>query len=412
MHDREPSGIGGWLFVLVFGLLILGPLLALGQTYAAFPAGDEVAEYAEPIKTFVWTTTLVTLALSIAAGLLLVFRRTKSTVSIVVALLWIIGPLATLVSLAGLNSLVDEDMVSAGEITGRFVGACIAALIWTAYLRKSKRVANTFDVRADSQSIVATNSPPLQRPVAATAPITLPIASNEDHEDSDIEADDRIYEAIAVEIEERRMDQGLWTRSFGEADGDENRTRALYIKARFQRLKAAQLARKRAAKTAEEQRIREELAAKRCTEEQVLSRLTVQERILSGKLDSELKRLNDSGVTTKFLLACQKSDLGAVAEMLTVEPFLAAATDREGNTGLHIAVQMGHVQVVEKLVEGGANVHARNQYTSPLEYAVASDLKRITPTLLRVADSQAKMAAAVTARLRGMGIGDGSAPLQ
>lgn len=49
-------------------------------------------------------------------------------------------------------------------------------------------------------------------------------------------ADDTIYAAIAKEIESGSVDSGLWTRLYGECDGDEAKTKAAYIRNRAARL--------------------------------------------------------------------------------------------------------------------------------------------------------------------------------
>ncbi len=48
--------------------------------------------------------------------------------------------------------------------------------------------------------------------------------------------EDAIYAAIASELKTGATMEGLWTRAFAECDGDENRTKALYIKRRAETL--------------------------------------------------------------------------------------------------------------------------------------------------------------------------------
>jgi hypothetical protein len=48
--------------------------------------------------------------------------------------------------------------------------------------------------------------------------------------------EERIYAAIAHEIETATFEKGLWTRLFAECDGDESKTKARYIKERAVRL--------------------------------------------------------------------------------------------------------------------------------------------------------------------------------
>jgi hypothetical protein len=49
-------------------------------------------------------------------------------------------------------------------------------------------------------------------------------------------AKQEFFDAVAKELEQQHLDRGLWTKAFAEADGDDARARALYI-----RLRAAQL---------------------------------------------------------------------------------------------------------------------------------------------------------------------------
>ena len=50
--------------------------------------------------------------------------------------------------------------------------------------------------------------------------------------------EDAIYAAIGKELETGSTDKGLWTRLFAEYDGDENRTKVVYIKQRAEKLKS------------------------------------------------------------------------------------------------------------------------------------------------------------------------------
>ena len=42
--------------------------------------------------------------------------------------------------------------------------------------------------------------------------------------------EEKIYSTIAKEIESNKLKKGLWTKAFSESEGDENKTKALYIK--------------------------------------------------------------------------------------------------------------------------------------------------------------------------------------
>ena len=59
-----------------------------------------------------------------------------------------------------------------------------------------------------------------------------PDAENEDHM-----VEEEFYELAYEEIESGNLKKGLWAKSFSEAEGDENKTKALYIKYRFDQIK-------------------------------------------------------------------------------------------------------------------------------------------------------------------------------
>lgn len=48
--------------------------------------------------------------------------------------------------------------------------------------------------------------------------------------------DNAFYDEVAKEIESNNLIPGVWTRAFAEADGDENRAKAIYIKRRVAQL--------------------------------------------------------------------------------------------------------------------------------------------------------------------------------
>ncbi len=62
--------------------------------------------------------------------------------------------------------------------------------------------------------------------------------------------EDAIYEIVGNEIDEGRVEKGLWTRLFAEMDGDENKTKAAYIKRRAEKLIATERAQQEEKRTA------------------------------------------------------------------------------------------------------------------------------------------------------------------
>ena len=52
--------------------------------------------------------------------------------------------------------------------------------------------------------------------------------------------EDEIYEQISAEIKSGNTKKGLWTKAFSEAEGDENKAKAVYIKYRFDQMNDVQ----------------------------------------------------------------------------------------------------------------------------------------------------------------------------
>lgn len=87
-------------------------------------------------------------------------------------------------------------------------------------------------------------APPDIRAEPGISPKTVPPVSQRTIPPPTIIDDERIYAKIAGELETGGIDKGLWTRLFAECDGDEKRTKVLYIRQRAERLIAAERARR------------------------------------------------------------------------------------------------------------------------------------------------------------------------
>jgi hypothetical protein len=75
-------------------------------------------------------------------------------------------------------------------------------------------------------------------PVSADKPAAEPAKRSPEKETTPIMNEDAFYEQVGKEIEANNLQTGLWTRAFAEADGDENRAKAIYIKLRVAQLTA------------------------------------------------------------------------------------------------------------------------------------------------------------------------------
>jgi len=147
--NGELRGVRGWLAFLAVSLFILRPLVLIFATLA----GVSATESANPVlltlagwgtaKTITWVAVALQILCSGAAGWMLMIRFKPSTVTAVVALLWVGGPLLSLVCTAGVAAVLGvhlSDAIDPGELGKDLV----YATVWTAYLKRSERVRNTY----------------------------------------------------------------------------------------------------------------------------------------------------------------------------------------------------------------------------------------------------------------------------
>jgi hypothetical protein len=148
--SNGPVGVGGWLLLLVAGLMVLGPLIGAGRinsdimsTEAQYPNLKTIEAWST-FKTITWWSFLVVCCLSFYAGFGLAKGRDMSVVRRAKILLWVIGPAASLVMGIFIPLVVFGKIESDPQLFGAFIGSIITAAIWTAYLSKSKRVKSTY----------------------------------------------------------------------------------------------------------------------------------------------------------------------------------------------------------------------------------------------------------------------------
>lgn len=152
--ENNISGVGGWLLLLILGLMFLGPLMGAGRINSDFMSVEDqypniktVATWAT-YKSATWLTFLLVCILSFYAGIGLLKGRNILVVKRAKIILWIIGPIASVV----MGLLVPLFVVGKSEPDPQFIGnliaSIVAAAIWTAYLSKSKRVMTTYGTKS------------------------------------------------------------------------------------------------------------------------------------------------------------------------------------------------------------------------------------------------------------------------
>jgi Protein of unknown function (DUF2569) len=136
--ERGPAGIGGWLLVLCAVLLVWQPL-SLGLV--ASGVLDSLAVRGLPLALVLIARVLVT-AFGIAAGLALVARR-AAAVSLARASLVVSAAMDVFVYVTP----YFPNNRPPGDTTIALILSIATAAIWLAYLSRSARVRNTFELR-------------------------------------------------------------------------------------------------------------------------------------------------------------------------------------------------------------------------------------------------------------------------
>ena len=145
-----PSGVGGWLLLLVAGLMILGPLLGAARlngdiisTESQYPNLLTLDKW-KTFKSATWLTYACVAAISFYGGWGLARGRDFSVVSRAKVVLWIVGPGAALIMGLLLPLLIFGSLQPDPQFIGGFIASVVVAAIWTAYLSRSKRVRATY----------------------------------------------------------------------------------------------------------------------------------------------------------------------------------------------------------------------------------------------------------------------------
>lgn len=147
---RVPSGVGGWLLLLVVGLMVLGPLMGAGRLNAdimlaetQYPNLAMLGNW-KSYKSATWAAFSVVAALSFWAGFGLAKGRDASVVGKAKIVLWLIGPLASFVLGILIPLLAFGKWHADGQFVSNIIASAIVAAIWSTYLSKSKRVRATY----------------------------------------------------------------------------------------------------------------------------------------------------------------------------------------------------------------------------------------------------------------------------
>jgi len=166
--------------------------------------------------------------------------------------------------------------------------------------------------------------------------------------------EDWAYERVAEELETNAMEKGTWTKAYAMSGGDEKETKLVYIKLRVEKLIAQESIRLEQERSAAIERdIAERNEAERIqAEDKRLELITMRHKIQESK--GQLLDI-DPATRANFIANCIWGELDKIEDLLGKFPILAAASNSDGETGLHIAVRMENAALINLLMQHGAN---------------------------------------------------------
>lgn len=158
--DSGPTGIGGWLLFLIVILIFISPLRNIGETISAISDAEKTYPGLLYIrrwmnyKAVLWVIVGLAVLVSVGAGIRLRFLHKPQSVTLAIGALWFCGPISfCLVVIANflLLDLPIADQFDA-SLTGTSIAIFIMAGVWTAYLKRSRRVRNTYFSQAQQEA--------------------------------------------------------------------------------------------------------------------------------------------------------------------------------------------------------------------------------------------------------------------
>ena len=146
----EPTGIGGWLAILVGALLFINPVMNVGGVLANFSSAEE--SLPALVDNSTWATyKMIALggagigsAILFLAGVRLIDSKTPKSVDFALTALWVGGLAVPVLTLVLLALVIKQNPIGNEGQFGSMVGGLFWLVVWSLYLTRSKRVKNTY----------------------------------------------------------------------------------------------------------------------------------------------------------------------------------------------------------------------------------------------------------------------------
>lgn len=149
-YPDAPEGVGGWLKLLVILLTVIGPLVSfffhaaeIGKAEALFPDIVNHPAFTQ-YKHFSWAILLICCIVSIIAGYRLWKYPVRKSVNSAIIALWFIALFPAIAMIVYTWATTGNVWYALAGIAGERWQPLIGAIIWHIYLRRSRRVKNTY----------------------------------------------------------------------------------------------------------------------------------------------------------------------------------------------------------------------------------------------------------------------------
>jgi len=148
--DDELKGVKGWLLVFVLIMAVISPGWGAIQAYSALHTGNAVFLAEEPLFVSLRNVTWGVVAFTFVIGWIVAWRllaiHNWTSVRIAIAGIWLSSVGSVILAYALITWVLGLPADAlAGEVgVPQFIRPFIFGLIWTSYLLKSERVANTY----------------------------------------------------------------------------------------------------------------------------------------------------------------------------------------------------------------------------------------------------------------------------
>jgi hypothetical protein len=158
--DGELRGVKGWLLTFVIIMAVISPVWSAIRVYQEFYTGEAVylpdVPMVSSIKSFTWAVVAADAVIGWIAAWRLVAVHNWRSVQIAIACIWLGSVGLAIVGYVGLTMITG---LSFGDVLAEsgprgIIQPIGFGLIWTAYLLKSERVANTYRGGADEQAVI------------------------------------------------------------------------------------------------------------------------------------------------------------------------------------------------------------------------------------------------------------------